>query len=106
MLGDYNALRELLSEYRPDVLILADLDPSMAEMLSLAQVCIKEGVQFKSDPLLLPGLLLQVLNLESLSGVPVIGITKLPLDRMHNRFFEGHRRQDRRADRPLRFRFR
>jgi exopolysaccharide biosynthesis polyprenyl glycosylphosphotransferase len=87
VLGDYNGLRELLHGYQPDILILADLDPVMGELVALAQLCIKENVQFKVIPSFFQ-VFVSGLNLESISGVPLIGINKLPLDRMHNRLLK------------------
>jgi exopolysaccharide biosynthesis polyprenyl glycosylphosphotransferase len=87
VLGEYARMRNLLREHRPDILILADLDPVMGELVSLAQLCMKENVQFKVIPSFFQ-VFVSGLNLESISGVPVIGISKLPLDLMHNRLLK------------------
>jgi exopolysaccharide biosynthesis polyprenyl glycosylphosphotransferase len=87
LLGEYNELRGLLREYQPDILICADLDSAMGDMVTLAQLCIKENVQFKVIPSFFQ-VFVSGLNLESISGVPMIGITKLPLDHMGNRLLK------------------
>jgi exopolysaccharide biosynthesis polyprenyl glycosylphosphotransferase len=87
VLGDYNGLREVLREYQPDTVILADLDPVMGELVALAQLCVKENVQFKVIPSFFQ-IFVSGLHLESISGVPVIGISKLPLDHVHNRLLK------------------
>jgi len=87
VLGDYNGLRGLLREYQPDILILADLDPVMGELVALVQLCVKENVQFKVIPSFFQ-IFASGLSLETISGVPIIGVTKLPLDYMHNRMIK------------------
>lgn len=84
VLGDYNSVRDLLSQHQPNVLLLADLDPVMGELVSLAQLCVKENVRFKVIPSFFQ-ILASGLKLESDSGVPILGISKLPLDYVHNR---------------------
>ncbi len=87
VLGEYAGLRGLLREYRPEILIFADLEPVMGELVSLAQLCVKENVQFKVIPSFFQ-IFVSGLNLESISGVPVIGVSKLPLDYLHNRLLK------------------
>ena len=87
VLGDYNSLPELLREHEPDILILADLDPVMGELVALAQLCMKEHVHFKVIPSFFQ-IFVSGLHLESISGVPVIGISKLPLDHVFNRLMK------------------
>jgi exopolysaccharide biosynthesis polyprenyl glycosylphosphotransferase len=84
ILGDYNSARELLLEHKPKILILADLDPVMGEIVALAQLCTKEHVQFKVIPSFFQ-IFASGLHLENISGVPVMGVSKLPLDHLHNR---------------------
>jgi exopolysaccharide biosynthesis polyprenyl glycosylphosphotransferase len=84
VLGDYNSVRELLVENKPDILIMADLDPVMGEIVALAQLCVKEHVQFKVIPSFFQ-IFASGLHLENMSGVPVMGISQLPLDYRHNR---------------------
>jgi exopolysaccharide biosynthesis polyprenyl glycosylphosphotransferase len=84
MLGDYNGLQSFLEERRPDTLILGDLDPAMGEITALSQLCVKEGVNFMIIPSYFQ-IFAASLNLESIGGVPVMGVTRLPLDNSLNR---------------------
>jgi len=87
ILGDYNSTRELLLRLKPNVLLLADLDPVMGEIVALAQLCTLEHVQFKVIPSFFQ-IFASGLHLENIGGVPVMGVSKLPLDYLHNRFIK------------------
>jgi exopolysaccharide biosynthesis polyprenyl glycosylphosphotransferase len=87
VLGDYNSTAELLIEHKPAVLILADLDPVMGEIVALAELCYREHVQFKVIPSYFQ-IFASGLHLESISGVPVMGVSKLPLDYLYNRILK------------------
>src|ERR1700757_1638117 len=52
---------------------------------TLASLCEKELVQFKVVPSYF-SILVSGLYLETLSGIPILGISRLPLDRMFNKF--------------------
>jgi exopolysaccharide biosynthesis polyprenyl glycosylphosphotransferase len=84
VLGDYNSLPEIIREHQPSIAIMADLDPVMGEIISLANLCLRENVQFKVIPSYFQTLS-SGLHLEHVSGVPVLGVSKLPLDRVFNR---------------------
>jgi exopolysaccharide biosynthesis polyprenyl glycosylphosphotransferase len=84
VLGDYNSAAEVLASHRPDVVILADLDPVMGEIISLAELCEREHVKFKVIPSYFQ-IFTSGLSLENVSGVPIMGVTTLPLDYVHNR---------------------
>lgn len=84
ILGDYNSASEILVSHRPDVLILADLDPVMGEIIALAELCEREHVTFKVIPSYFQ-IFTSGLSLENIRGVPVMGVTKLPLDHLYNR---------------------
>ncbi len=77
--GGSNDVADILRERRVDTVILADLKPSNEETMALADLCEKEMVDFK----VIPGcfeILLTCLDLETVSGVPVLGISQFPLD--------------------------
>jgi exopolysaccharide biosynthesis polyprenyl glycosylphosphotransferase len=84
VLGDYHSLQEIMEDHRPDIAIMADLDPMMGEIIALANLCMRENVQFKVIPSYFQTLS-SGLHLEHVSGVPVLGVSKLPLDHMFNR---------------------
>lgn len=87
VLGDYNDLTELLQNRVAHMVVVADLDPTMGEMVSLANLCERHFIQFKVIPSYFQ-ILVSGLELETISGVPVLGVTRLPLDRLFNRFLK------------------
>ncbi|MGE3310873.1 MAG: exopolysaccharide biosynthesis polyprenyl glycosylphosphotransferase [Limisphaerales bacterium] len=82
--GDYNDLPQLLKERVCDIVVVADLDPRMGEMVALANLCDRFFVQFKVIPSYFQ-ILVSGLELDTISGVPVLGVSRLPLDRLSNR---------------------
>jgi exopolysaccharide biosynthesis polyprenyl glycosylphosphotransferase len=87
MLGDYNHLPDLLQDQAVDMVIAADLDPSTNEMVSLANLCERHFIPFKVIPSYFQ-ILVSGLALETISGVPVLGVSRLPLDRLSNRMLK------------------
>jgi exopolysaccharide biosynthesis polyprenyl glycosylphosphotransferase len=87
VLGDYNSLPEIIQEHKPSNVIMADLDPVMGEIIALADLCVREHVQFKVIPSYFQTLT-SGLHLEHVSGVPVLGVSKLPLDHVFNRILK------------------
>jgi len=83
-LGDYNDLPSLLRGRAADIVVVADLDPRMGEMIALANLCERHFVQFKVIPSYFQ-ILVSGLELDTISGVPVLGISRLPLDGLVNR---------------------
>jgi len=78
-LGRYEQLAELLSRHAVEVVVLADLNLSDGEMVRLANLCEKEMVEFKVIPSCFQTLV-SGLHLETMRGVPVLGLSHLPLD--------------------------
>ena len=83
-LGDYQNLPTLLKERRTDIVILADLNMNMGEIVELVNVCEMEFAQFKVIPSYFQ-ILASGLQLETISGIPVLGVSELPLDHLPNR---------------------
>ena len=79
-LGDFPEVREILGEWAVDMVVVCDPDPSRDALVGLANLCEKELVDFKVIPSCFQ-ILLSGLHLETVSGVPVLGISRLPLDR-------------------------
>ncbi len=84
LLGDLDDVPTILSEQDVDVVILSTFDLNQSELVSLANLCEREMRQFKVIPSFFP-ILVSGLRLESMSQVPVLGVTRLPLDHRHNR---------------------
>lgn len=82
-LGDYHQLRDLLERHSVDLVVLADMSMPAGETLGLVNLCEKEMVEFKIIPNCFQ-ILLSGLHLETISGVPVLGLSRLPLDNPFN----------------------
>src|SRR5262249_49095270 len=84
MLGDYADLSALLRQHHADVVMLADLNMGLGEITELANLCQMEFAQFKVIPSYFP-ILASGLRVETISGIPVLGVSALPLDSFSNR---------------------
>jgi exopolysaccharide biosynthesis polyprenyl glycosylphosphotransferase len=83
-LGAYAELPGLIERHAVDIVILSDVEPNKSEIVCLANLCEREFVQFKVIPSYFQ-ILISGLKLETISGVPILGVTELPLDRLSNR---------------------
>lgn len=86
-LGDYNDMREILNREQIDVVLVSDLTLGRNELTTLSNVCEMELVDYKILPSAFQ-ILLSGLHLETLSGVPVLGVSRLPLDSPFNQFLK------------------
>ncbi len=84
VLGDYQNLVGLLERRQADIVILADLYAPMGEIIGLVNLCEMEFAQFKVIPSYFQ-ILASGLRLESISGVPVLGVGEMALDYFSNR---------------------
>jgi len=84
VLGDYSALREIALKNKANTVVLADVSFPGAEIEGLIRLCQADLLTFKMVPEYFPSLR-SGLNVETLSGVPLLGIYRLPLDRTRNR---------------------
>ncbi len=84
VLGDYSALPRLVRECQADSIILAGVSCPPAEIHHLISFCQRELLGFKMIPEYFPALH-SGLQVQTLSGVPLLGVTELPLDRAMNR---------------------
>ncbi len=82
-LGDAGRIREILAAEEIDVVMVPDHTLSRQELTSLAILCEREIVDFKIVPSTFQ-ILLSGLQLESINGVPVLGVSRLPLHSMFN----------------------
>jgi exopolysaccharide biosynthesis polyprenyl glycosylphosphotransferase len=83
-LGDYQGIREIIQNFKIDIVLIADLDPKTGEIIALCEFCNRELIPFKVIPTYFQ-ILVSGLHLETISGVPVLGVARLPLDSLVNR---------------------
>jgi len=79
-LGGHAGLARVLKEHEVDTVILADLNPAATAAVALANLCEKEMVDFKVIPRNCFQIFLSRLHLQTVSGVPVFGVTHFTLD--------------------------
>jgi exopolysaccharide biosynthesis polyprenyl glycosylphosphotransferase len=87
LLGGLEDLPEVLHEHDIDVVILSSFDLTNPQIISLANLCEREMRQFKVIPSFFP-ILVSGLRLETISTVPVLGVSRLPLDYVYNRLLK------------------
>jgi len=87
MLGSYESLDSLLQMRVCQVVLVADNSISSASILHIASVCEKEMIEFKLVPTYFR-VLLSGLHLESVAGVPILGISRLPLHSTFDQFLK------------------
>ena len=78
-LGDFGDLKDIFVDQAIDIAIVADLNPTQGELRDLVTLCEKEIVHLQIVPSCFQ-VLISGLHLETTSGVPVLGISGLPLD--------------------------
>ena len=86
-LGDFHEIIQILAVERVDIALLADVNTKGSVIMELVTICEKELVQFKIIPSYFP-ILVSGLHVEMVSGTPLLGVEKLPLNRLHNRFLK------------------
>lgn len=84
VMGSYESLEALLQLGVCQTVVVADSGVKAGSLMSLAALCEKEMVEFKLVPTCFR-ILLSGLHLESVGGIPVLGISRLPLHSTLNR---------------------
>src|SRR5271165_4328484 len=84
VLGDYSAIPRLVAECNANSIILSDVSCPSHEIQDLIGFCQREMIGFKMVPEYFPALN-SGLQVQTLSGVPLLGVSQLPLDRTINR---------------------
>lgn len=82
--GEYHELDAILESACADIVLLADLDLPRDEIIAIANRCERVNVQFKLIPNYFQ-ILISGLQLETVSGIPILGVSRLPLDRLTHR---------------------
>jgi exopolysaccharide biosynthesis polyprenyl glycosylphosphotransferase len=78
-LGETDEVVDVLRKHDIDVVMLTDGDATTDETMALANLCEKEMVDFKVVPSC-SQILLSCLRLQTVNGVPVLGVSYFPLD--------------------------
>jgi len=87
VLGDYFDLPSLVAECQVNSIILSDATCSAVDIQSLISFCQREMIAFQMVPEYFPALS-SGLRVQTLSGVPLLGVCQLPLDRTFNRMIK------------------
>ena len=83
VLGDYTHIEHAIEQNGADIVVLTDMTSVKEDVISLANLCEREMVQFKLIPSYFQ-ILVSGLHLETVSGIPIMGVSRLPLDRFSN----------------------
>ena len=87
MLGHYHEIRDLIQQHDIDAVLVSDLNLNRTALTDLAVVCEKELADFKIVPNCFQ-IMLSGLYLESMNGVPVLGVSHLPLHSAFNQYLK------------------
>jgi exopolysaccharide biosynthesis polyprenyl glycosylphosphotransferase len=85
--SSYDEISRLVETLAPDIVLVADVNVPAKHWEALASLCEKELVQFKVVPSYFT-ILVSGLNLEMISGIPILGVSRLPLDCMFNKLMK------------------
>jgi exopolysaccharide biosynthesis polyprenyl glycosylphosphotransferase len=80
----HREIRRLINTMALDIVLVADVNVPVKHWEALGSLCEKELVQLKVVPSYF-SILVSGLHLETLSGIPILGVSRLPLDRMFNK---------------------
>lgn len=84
VLGDYSSLPSLAARCGASTIVLADVSISAREVQEIITFCQREMIGFQMIPEYFPALR-SGLQVQVVSGVPLLGVSQLPLDRTINR---------------------
>lgn len=77
-LGEFDDLPQIVAEKSIDIVLVTDIGFPKEHLAQLATICEKEMVDFKLIPNVFQ-IFVSGLNLEHFGGVPVLGVSRLPL---------------------------
>jgi exopolysaccharide biosynthesis polyprenyl glycosylphosphotransferase len=83
----FGQMAHLLETLAPDIVLVADINIPAQQLEALASLCEKELVQFKVVPSYFT-ILVSGLHLETINGIPILGISHLPLDCSFNKLIK------------------
>jgi exopolysaccharide biosynthesis polyprenyl glycosylphosphotransferase len=82
--SNFDEIQSLLDGLALDIVLVADANLPLRDLETLALLCEKGLVQFKVVPSYF-SILISGLCLDTISGIPILGVSRLPLDRLFNR---------------------
>ena len=82
-LGQFEDLAAVIDRSAIDMVILSDVNCGKGDIVSLANTCERAMVQFKVVPSYFQ-ILATGLQLDTVAGIPILGVSRLPLDRFVN----------------------
>jgi exopolysaccharide biosynthesis polyprenyl glycosylphosphotransferase len=77
--NSFSEVGHLVDTLAPDIVLVADTNVPAQHLEALASLCEKQLVQFKVVPSYFT-ILVSGLHLETINGIPILGISRLPLD--------------------------
>lgn len=86
-LGSYADARAILIREQIDVALVSDLSIGRDELATLSNLCERELVDYKILPSAFQ-ILLSGLHLESFNGIPLLGVSRLPLNSAFNQIIK------------------
>ena len=87
VLGRWQELDTVLAQHEIDMVVMADLDLTRHELLQIASQCERRYVDFKVIPSFFQ-IFVSNLRMQTVSGVPLLGVEQIPLNSMSNRVFK------------------
>jgi len=87
ILGHYSELQALVALHRASSIILSGADCAVQDIQDLVRFCQREYIGFQLVPEYFPPLR-SSLQVQTLSGVPLLGLSTLPLERTGNRLIK------------------
>ena len=86
-LGDIDQLDEILQSHNADMVIVADLNLPRDQLLSVAEQTERNYAAFKVIPSFFQ-IFVSNLRLQTISGVPILGVEELPIRTLTNRYLK------------------
>lgn len=83
LLGDITQIETILRSHPVDIAVVADLDLPKEKILDTVHLCERLYVQFNIVPSFFQ-IFVSSLNLQTISGVPILGIQELPITYLSN----------------------
>ncbi len=86
-LGDYGEIEAVLARHEVDLVLMTDMGVPKDDLMGVAAACEKAMVEFKLIPSVFQ-ILVSGLHLENIGGIPLLGISRLPLHGTFNSYLK------------------